>query len=119
MIYVMIVMLILGLVAGNALAAASHNATSEMNAVRQMKERYTAEGELNRQLAELEAKTGNFFQLPTGETELGAVSVASQMKTVSQNALKDSIGIISVESFAVDAVSVLLKSRVQLLPSVE
>ena len=93
MIYVMIVMLILGLVAGNALAAASHNATSEVNAVRQMRERYTAEGQLNRMIAKLEAETGNFFELPADDTELGIVTDVSQMKTVSENALKDSINI--------------------------
>ncbi|MBE6993148.1 MAG: hypothetical protein E7423_00675 [Ruminococcaceae bacterium] len=98
MIYVMIVMLILGLVAGNALAAASHNATSEVNAVRQMKERYTAEGALNRRIAELEVTPESALILDRyafsyhSEEEIpetGEGSVPKQKEKIANDALHD------------------------------
>lgn len=93
MIYVMIVMLILGLVAGNALAAASHNAASEVNAVKQMKERYVAEGEFNKDIAALESAENLImpysYEIDLSKERTGLNSRSHNSIAVSERAISD------------------------------
>lgn len=103
MIYVMIVMLILGLVAGNALAAASHNATSEVNAVRQMKERYKIEGELNKILSVVDHIERDYStdllaidhsnSFTVSETESIGTKAIPYLEKLIKEELKDQLGI--------------------------